>query len=309
MGVIYILTNPSFSNYVKIGYADDVKQRVAQLNHSECTPFGFRIYATYETKERLTDLKLHSVIDALNPNLRSIDNIDGKVRVREFYEMSAEEAYSIFEAIAEISDTQDKLKLYNPSKQEAHEERVAKEVAEIVSKRKRLSLSSVKFSNIGIKKGDELTLKKDSSIKVKVVDTENDKVMYENETYSLSAIACSLLNYNVNGNDVFTFKGETIHNLKKQYYDEHIVNDNMEHNVNWNFTFSSSLTGKEYDVREKENNLLGVYDHITGAEIPSFSNPSKRQITKVALEDLGYEVGDLCLSDHLRMLRKHINQE
>ncbi len=30
MGVIYILTNPSFPEYVKIGYADDVNQRLAQ---------------------------------------------------------------------------------------------------------------------------------------------------------------------------------------------------------------------------------------------------------------------------------------
>ena len=50
MGVIYILTNPSFPEYVKIGYADDVNQRLAQLNRSECIPFAFRIYATYEVK-------------------------------------------------------------------------------------------------------------------------------------------------------------------------------------------------------------------------------------------------------------------
>ena len=31
-GVIYILTNPSFPEYVKIGYADDVKARVKSLN-------------------------------------------------------------------------------------------------------------------------------------------------------------------------------------------------------------------------------------------------------------------------------------
>lgn len=37
-GVIYILTNPSFPDYVKIGYADDVIERVNQLNRSECTP-------------------------------------------------------------------------------------------------------------------------------------------------------------------------------------------------------------------------------------------------------------------------------
>lgn len=84
-GYIYILTNPSFPDYVKIGYADDVNQRLKQLNRMESTPFAFRCYATYEVNHRLTDMKIHSVIDKLNPNLRSIDNVDGKKRVREFF--------------------------------------------------------------------------------------------------------------------------------------------------------------------------------------------------------------------------------
>ena len=83
-GVIYILTNPSFPQYVKIGYADNVESRLKQLNNSECIPFAFRIYATYEVEERLTDLKLHALIDQLNPNLRSIDNVDGKKPLGEF---------------------------------------------------------------------------------------------------------------------------------------------------------------------------------------------------------------------------------
>ena len=91
-GVIYILTNPSFPQYVKIGYATDVKQRLDELNRSTAVPFAFRIYATYEVEERLTDLKLHALIDQLNPNVRSIDNVDGKQRVREFYVMSSEQA-------------------------------------------------------------------------------------------------------------------------------------------------------------------------------------------------------------------------
>ena len=110
-GVIYILTNPSFPEYVKIGYADDIKSRLTQLNRSECTPFAFRVYATYEVDNRLTDMKLHSIIDKLNPNLRAIDNVDGKKRVREFYAMSAEDAYALFEAIAEIHGKTDRLKL------------------------------------------------------------------------------------------------------------------------------------------------------------------------------------------------------
>ena len=106
-GVIYILTNPSFPQYVKIGYADNVEARLKQLNNSECIPFAFRIYATYEVEKRLTDLKLHSLIDQLNPNLRSIDEVDGKKRVREFYAMSKEQAYSILETIAILGGRKD----------------------------------------------------------------------------------------------------------------------------------------------------------------------------------------------------------
>ena len=82
MGVMYILTNPSFKEYVKIGYADDVEKRLQQLNRSECTLFALYIYATYEEDTQLDDLKLHKMIDQINPNLRSVDNIDGKKRVR-----------------------------------------------------------------------------------------------------------------------------------------------------------------------------------------------------------------------------------
>lgn len=77
-GVIYILTNPWFPDYVKIGYADDVQKRLKELNRSECIPFAFRLYAYYEVPRRLTDMKLHKMIDRLNPNLRSIEEFDGK---------------------------------------------------------------------------------------------------------------------------------------------------------------------------------------------------------------------------------------
>lgn len=42
MGYIYILTNPSFPQYVKIGYATDVKQRLDELRRSTAVemPFG-----------------------------------------------------------------------------------------------------------------------------------------------------------------------------------------------------------------------------------------------------------------------------
>ena len=127
-GVIYILTNPSFPEYVKIGYADDVKRRLKELNRSECTPFAFRLYAYYEVNHRLTDMKLHNIIDRLNPDLRSIDNVDGKKRIREFYAMSKEDAYGLFEAIAEINGLSDNLHLVEPTKKDKKEENIAKEI-------------------------------------------------------------------------------------------------------------------------------------------------------------------------------------
>ena len=65
-GVIYILTNPSFPQYVKIGYATDVKPRLDELNRSTAVPFAFRIYATYEVDSALSDKKLHSILNCYN---------------------------------------------------------------------------------------------------------------------------------------------------------------------------------------------------------------------------------------------------
>ena len=112
-GVIYILTNKAFSNLVKIGYADDLERRVAQLNSSDALPYPFEIYAYYTASCRLTDLKLHTLIDKLNPSLRTRSTVNGRARVREFFELSPEDAYSILEAIAEISDTKEHLVKYS----------------------------------------------------------------------------------------------------------------------------------------------------------------------------------------------------
>lgn len=88
MGVIYILTNPSFPEYIKIGYADNLTERLKQLNRSETIPYSFRAYATYEVQNRLTDKEVHNLIDKINPELRSVETFNGKERVKEFFAMS-----------------------------------------------------------------------------------------------------------------------------------------------------------------------------------------------------------------------------
>lgn len=127
IGVIYILTNPSFPQYVKIGYANDLKSRLKSLNRSECIPFAFRVYAYYKVPKRLTDLEIHKIIDTINPNLRAIETIDGKERKREFYELSANDAYEILLGIAKINGMESNITLVEPTSKEIKEEEEAEE--------------------------------------------------------------------------------------------------------------------------------------------------------------------------------------
>lgn len=215
-GVIYILTNPSFPNYVKIGYADDIQKRLRQLNRSECTPFAFRVYATYEVNTRLTDMKLHAIIDKLNPTLRAIDTVDGKKRVREFYAMSAEDAYSLFEAMAEIHGTSDKLKLKLPSKKEASEEAVATEVQSEATER----TAPFNFSIVHIPVGAVLEYcnrGNENSGKTCVVLDEKT-VEFEGKQWSLSALATELTHskWSVAGPRYFKYNGEWLNDIRKR---------------------------------------------------------------------------------------------
>ena len=181
-GVIYILTNPSFPEYVKIGYADDLKQRLSQLNRSECIPFAFRVYATYEVDSRLSDKKIHSIIDRINPELRSIDNFNGQKRVREFYAMTPEDAYGILEAIAEIHGYGERLKKYEMTVSEAQDERLAQEYDNENTER----ASNFSFSACQISVGEQIEYYENPDIKATVVDDRN--VEFEGQSYSLTAL-------------------------------------------------------------------------------------------------------------------------
>lgn len=182
-GVIYILKNPSFPDYIKIGYADNIETRLQQLNNSECTPFAFRVYATYEVDSRLSDLKIHSIIDKLNPDLRSIDNFNGKKRVREFYAMSAEDAYSILEAIAEIHNCADRLRKWELN----YSEIKAEEIAEQVQLEKKARHSNWTFDDWQIPNGAELEYINDISIKCIVANRR--KVEYNGEIIYMTQLA------------------------------------------------------------------------------------------------------------------------
>lgn len=209
-GYIYILTNPSFPQYVKIGYATDVKQRLAELNRSTAVPFAFRVYATYEVDSALSDKKLHSILDKLNPELRSAEEVDGKRRIREFYAMSPEDAYSILEAIAEIHGCADKLKRIDMDEAQKQAEETAQEIDAEHKERQ----SPFRFSMCNIQPGEEIEYCNNPEIKCTVVDDKT--VSYQGQSYSLSSLAQLLTGskYSVAGPRYFKYKGEWLNDIR-----------------------------------------------------------------------------------------------
>ena len=207
-GVIYILTNPSFPEYVKIGYAQNIEERLKQLNKSETIPYAFRVYAIYEVDRKLTDKELHKLIDTLNPDLRAIDHFDGKPRVKEFYAIPVEDAYSLLECIAKISGTTDRLKKMKPEGHEVQDEIAAEEV------RAEARRGPFRFSECGIPVGSEITFVEDENIVATVIDDRH--IRYDGETTSLSALAKDLKkrDHAVQGPLWFCYKGERLNDIR-----------------------------------------------------------------------------------------------
>ncbi len=189
-GYIYIMTNPCLRDMVKIGYATDVEARRRQLS-TTALPYEYEIYATYETSGKLEDKKLHKLIDTLNSDLRVSQN-------REFFIMTAEDAYELLESIAIISGTQDKLK----------KEQAVPHAASTLKIRK----PPVNFVKCGIPMGAELVYVEDSAVRVTVVSER--KVLYNNEQTSLSAIVRNIKGIPAaHGPRYFTYNGELVSDI------------------------------------------------------------------------------------------------
>lgn len=180
-GVIYILVNPAFPSLVKIGYADDIERRLRSLNRNSGLPDSYHCYATYRVKKRLEDLKLHSLIDTLDSDLRHTSN-------REFYDMEKEKAFRILYAIAQINGDEDLLQL-NPLDDDFFgdaDDLKAEAVPEETHGAQKEKLKRMTFEEIDIPVGAVLRFKEDSSVTVTVADAKSTVIMADGSRQKIS---------------------------------------------------------------------------------------------------------------------------
>lgn len=221
-GIVYILINPCLDGWVKIGMTErnDIDRRLKELNTPTNLPLSYRCYATYEVEQPLeVEKRIHSIIDRIDDTLHAREKLEnGRIREREFFKISPETAYGIFKDIAALRNDTDNLKLYRPTQEQSQEE----EIAEARTKR-----SNNSFKLLDIDVGEEISFLQDENAVAKVINDKN-KIEYEGEIYSVTALARKLLierhgwseDLHVNGWRYFTKNGLTLSDLRDRIENE-----------------------------------------------------------------------------------------
>jgi plastocyanin len=164
----------------------------------------------------LSDKKLHSILDKLNPELRSAEEINGKKRVREFYAMTPEDAYAILEAIAEINGYKHRLKKWKATPAEQKDEETAQEISEAHQER----MAPFTFSMCNIPIGDQVEFccngNEHSGTLCRVADDKH--VEYDGKRWSLTALVKHLLGvkWAMAGPRYFKYKGEWLNDIRSR---------------------------------------------------------------------------------------------
>jgi hypothetical protein len=215
-GIVYILTNPSLDGWVKIGMStrNNIEDRLADLNSPANIPLSFRAYAIYEVeKPKEVEQHIHNLFDIIDENLHARETLaSGRIREREFFRISPEKAFAVFKIVSQLRKDESALKLIAPNAEQIEEE----QIAEQTSRR-----PPFKFSMINMPVGTELHFIHDDSC-VCITKDMNNKIEFEGEEYSLSALATKLLvdrcgrsgEYTVQGPKFFSHQGQTLADLR-----------------------------------------------------------------------------------------------
>ena len=195
MPIVYILTNQSMPETIKIGITDNLERRIKELDNTS-TPLPFECYYAVEVKDASKiEKKIHEGLD------------DKRIRQnREFFNTSPEMAKSILE-IAEVMGGNN----VTPKKDivETSQDQQALDSA----RKKRINY----FGILGISKGTILTFSKDKNITCEV--SNNGKVIFRGKETSLSGSALIITNEmgydwgQVQGAGYWCYQGKTLRDL------------------------------------------------------------------------------------------------
>jgi hypothetical protein len=167
MGVVYVLSNPAFDSYVKVGRTIDLEQRLKQLDNTS-VPLPFRCVFAIEVED---DVRVERLVHQAFADVR--------VRsTREFFEIDAQRIVSALQLTAGRDVT--------PREDIAEDAEGIVALERTVAKRK-----SYSFADAHVSVGDVLVYARNENVTATVVAEK--KIEFEGEIMSLSKAALSML--------------------------------------------------------------------------------------------------------------------
>ena len=203
MPIVYILTNESMPDTIKIGFTDNLSRRLRELDNTS-TPLPFECFYALELEDArgIEDL-LHEAFD------------DKRVRQnREFFNCTPEQAKSALK-IAEKMGGRD----VTPKEVVVETEQDRQALDNAKKKKGRVDY----FGILGINIGETLTFSKDQNLNCEV--KENGQVLFREVLTTLSGSALTIVSemgYNwqqVRGAGYWCYKGTTLLDLYQQSQD------------------------------------------------------------------------------------------
>ena len=199
MSIVYILTNESMSDTVKIGITDNLNRRVKELDVTS-TPLPFECYYAVQVEEG-QDRKIEKLLHDTFDQHRVRQN-------REFFYINPETAKSALKIVETMGG-----KDVTPKEEIVVDEQDKQALQTAKSKSRRIDY----FGILGISVGTILTFSKDNTITCEVA--ENGQVKFRGETTSLSGSALTITNEmgyewgTVQGAGYWCHQGRTLRDL------------------------------------------------------------------------------------------------
>lgn len=182
---VYILTNPAMPEWVKVGKAKNIKNRISSLNKKTAVPLPFECFAALKVPSENVFNVEHGLHKFLGFSFQ---------KEKEFFRTSKEHVLEFFKATQAMIPNSELLLETDLNKETAAEKKKA---------------AATTFELLQIPVGSKLVFTKDSNVVCEVADNIN-QVVYNGERYSLSGLGVKLCGFNVSGYQYFTFEDELL---------------------------------------------------------------------------------------------------
>lgn len=197
-GFVYILTNPSYKdNIIKIGYTNNLKNRLNQLDKTG-VPTPFEPYMTVETtKYKQLERVIHRELDKLT-DFRTRQN-------REFFEIDPIDAADLLKNLSLLLDDAVIVEYGNISNIEE------KSVSTITQQGNRTT-----FAMLGIPIGSSLKATNRDIPDVIVYDDVNQVQLPDGTVKSISRAVIDAVGGHRNGFQVYKYRGKDLYSMRKE---------------------------------------------------------------------------------------------